>query len=703
MKRKILISILLAPLATTTLATVSSCNSYKSNEKSSDPKTASYVTIKFLPKDEEEAQKITWSGSTTVRAKAGRQFCTVSTPLAYKNQYVVTYWMRKISAGKFVRIEDDYIIPDDGMEVYPYFENDIELGDCVGLSAIENSTVSIVNHGTTVPNISFSTNGITWTPYEEGQVLNISSGSVLYFRGNNFNEETGKYVFSTSETDYTSFSIGGSVSLTGNVMTLLDDGKGKMTEIPSDYCFYKLFEGCSGIVSISSNFLPATTLKKYCYAYMFSDCTRLTDFPKSLLPAQDLFVGSSEPGVGCTCCYAGMFMGCHGLKTVPKNLLNASKLSMYCYYGMFEGCSGIVELDSGIFDKADTLAYGCYCAMFSNCSNLKILGDALLPATKLAPLCYANMFSVCNALVDASNLELNANIGDATTEAYNCYQEMFYGCKNLEKAPNLPSTTTATSCYESMFYNCEALTDEGLPTIGATSLQPYCFRYMFYHCITLTEIPQLSVDVLATGCYYKMFAFCEKLGIEDALSTSWLGAHTLAPYCYYGMFQGCEAMTTAPSFPDSGNVTLADSCCRNMYQDCVALTVAHMLPTNVAADYCYAYMYSGCEGIISTDPIILDTFPTVSDVQYGKYACAYLFNGCVNLDIRDDTTQTGDPSEDTPWAGPYQHLIIDPTALSNVAEGAFERVFQETKTSIGSGGPADWYFNQHKWGYNDPQ
>ena len=135
-------------------------------------------------------------------------------------------------------------------------------------------------------------------------------------------------------------------------MALLDDGKEEIDAIPCSYCFYRLFENCSGIVSISSNILPSTQLMPYSYAYMFDGCTRLTDFPSTLLDDRKLYDDETYNGAMC---YAGMFQNCTGLKTIPEGLLPAGKvtgtqpdgtLSQYCYYGMFMGCTGLTSLPS---------------------------------------------------------------------------------------------------------------------------------------------------------------------------------------------------------------------------------------------------------------------------------------------------------------------------------------------------------------------
>ena len=45
----------------------------------------------------------------------------------------------------------------------------------------------------------------------------------------------------------------------------------------------------------------------------------------------------------------------------------------------------------------------------------------------------------------------------ATTLTNDCYKMMFYGCMNLERAPELPSTNIPQNGYYQMFYNCKKL------------------------------------------------------------------------------------------------------------------------------------------------------------------------------------------------------------------------------------------------------
>ena len=45
----------------------------------------------------------------------------------------------------------------------------------------------------------------------------------------------------------------------------------------------------------------------------------------------------------------------------------------------------------------------------------------------------------------------------ATTLTEGCYQDMFNGCKGIEKAPELPAPTLEKNCYQEMFYDCAKL------------------------------------------------------------------------------------------------------------------------------------------------------------------------------------------------------------------------------------------------------
>ena len=167
------------------------------------------------------------------------------------------------------------------------------------------------------------------------------------------------------------------------------------------YCFYRLFDGQSGISGPAPR-LPATTLAEHCYDGMFYGCTGLTHAPE--LPALAL-----APN-----CYREMFKGCTKLAIPPE--LPATALAIYCYHDMFGECTALTAAPE-------------------------------LPATQLAEGCYQGMFGVCTALTAAPALP-------ATQLADYCYQAMFEYCTALTAAPALPATQLANQCYQHMFYHC---------------------------------------------------------------------------------------------------------------------------------------------------------------------------------------------------------------------------------------------------------
>lgn len=105
---------------------------------------------------------------------------------------------------------------------------------------------------------------------------------------------------------------------------------------------------------------------------------------------------------------------------------------------------------------------------------------------------FAHLFYNCATIVDASGLNLSR-----TPRAYTCYY-MFYGCKALMNAPELPATTIASSCYRRMFQGCTALTKA--PVLPALTLQSNCYEYMFASCSKLAEITMLATNISASNC-----------------------------------------------------------------------------------------------------------------------------------------------------------------------------------------------------------
>lgn len=161
----------------------------------------------------------------------------------------------------------------------------------------------------------------------------------------------------------------------------------------------------------------------------------------------------------------------------------------------------------------------------------------LLPATQLAPYCYAHLFDGCTNLTSAPALPAN------TLQGY-CYQYMFNGCTNLTTAPALPATSLATYCYSNMFAKTALTTAPALPV---TNLATYCYDHMFYDCNNLTTAPVLPATTLMTGYYQYMFNTCDNLTVAPDLP-----AEVLVEKCYEGMFEYCNHLSSIRCYATTG-------------------------------------------------------------------------------------------------------------------------------------------------------
>ena len=89
------------------------------------------------------------------------------------------------------------------------------------------------------------------------------------------------------------------------------------------------------------------------------------------------------------------------------------------------------------------------------------------------------------------------------------FYNMFYSCKSLVTAPELPANTLSPNCYERLFYYCTSITNA--PALPATTLAEECYYWMFCNCTSLVTAPVLPATELANYCYNHMFSGCNNL------------------------------------------------------------------------------------------------------------------------------------------------------------------------------------------------
>lgn len=185
-----------------------------------------------------------------------------------------------------------------------------------------NSRIRIEKNGSpTSINIETSTDGINWSDYTISTTINlVNIWDKIYFR----NKSTTTTGFSTSSSHYYKFAMWWWINCNWDINYLLNKNW-TVTTLPSNYCYYKLFENCVPLATPPQ--LSAITLTDYCYDYMFYNCTNLKNVPE--LPANTLTTG----------CYMNMFYGCSALVQLPQ--LPAKTLAGACYANMFYLCSKI--------------------------------------------------------------------------------------------------------------------------------------------------------------------------------------------------------------------------------------------------------------------------------------------------------------------------------------------------------------------------
>lgn len=173
-----------------------------------------------------------------------------------------------------------------------------------------NGYISVINP---LQGMKYSKNYGEKIPIESGIEIHYEQFDVVQFYGNG--------------TDYSGTKIVSSInmSLSGNIMSLVDEENFATITTMEGASFAGLFAGNTCGINASSLLLPATTLSENCYSRMFAGCSAL-DAPPVELPALTLAKG----------CYSYMFEGCSQIPEAPH--LPATELVDSCYFNMFYEC-----------------------------------------------------------------------------------------------------------------------------------------------------------------------------------------------------------------------------------------------------------------------------------------------------------------------------------------------------------------------------
>lgn len=350
---------------------------------------------------------------------------------------------------------------------------EVDLSNCVIVKAEEDNFQLKFSH----EGLRYSYNGKTWNRLSANQYTKtLSKNSIIYLRGNlTPNSYSGIGTFSSTK----------KFSVSGNCMALIFNTTASEAKSLEGYkhAFYNLFKN-SRIVSVSENFLPATTLSESCYYNMFFGCTSLKFTPR--LPAVKLANG----------CYKYMFNGCSSLQQLTYDLPNKIESAEECFMGMFGNCFNLIKAPT--LDCGKTAKKNMYNSMFTGCT--KLVDSPTLNITTFEYGCCRFMFSGCVSLK-------NCNFSIAgVLNSYCCYG-MFYGCTSLVNMPIISFDYISEGSFELMFSKCTSLIDcYDLPSVNLNS-----FRSMFKDCTSLIKAPVLRSTILKSETYGSMFEGCTNL------------------------------------------------------------------------------------------------------------------------------------------------------------------------------------------------
>lgn len=337
-----------------------------------------------------------------------------------------------------------------------------------------------------------------------------------------------------------------------------------------------MFSGCTALVSIPSNYLPATTLCQYCYGQMFKGCTGLVDQLPDLLAE---YLSNS--------CYASMFEDCTSIKHTME--LNSIHLNSSCYNAMFRRCTSLVDhcdLPATVIpDKA-------YYAMFERCTALETAGviyaEEILPEgcrymyyfdsalKNIQPILWVKPVSIIDVGYYKYSSYRTVN-GEKIydTGSYQC-SDMYRGC-GLTSVPQLPNASILEChrCFEAMFMDCASMT--GTITLPAKVLNYGVYVNMFYGCKKLQKAVIMAEDADWPGCMNRMFYGCSNLKEIEVHFDHW-------PYC--------EGTDERPLREPGSSVTW-DNYPLNNYVTSVSLTGKYYKYSSVNTEYGTSKIPSG--------------------------------------------------------------------------------------------------------------
>lgn len=361
-----------------------------------------------------------------------------------------------------------------------YFRNDGD--EPAGLS---------LNTMTAKPHLEYTTNGTEWHSWNYSEIL-IPAGRTLALRGSNNR-------MSTSNTDYSNFVTSKPLYCEGSIQSLLDK-TGTSKTIPTDYCFFGLFQNSKITHFPVTN---ATELKKGCYWNLFYNCTN-ANYTAHSLPATTIPENA----------YRNMFFNSGVTGLVSKIPSSITVTGSNAFNAMFKNCSKLTNYPlaaSATFDLGGQYYHYALYEMFKNCTSLKTIGNITTSKSSCVHYTAAYMFYGCTGLTDLSS-----------------YTFSIYGY------------TTHSYAMAYCFAECKGITAGPIVYSGGAYAKSHCFQ----NCTNMVTAPKfekydyMSLDTAEEAEYEYIFAGCTKL------ESVYFSEYYAEDNAYRYACQNCKALKT---------------------------------------------------------------------------------------------------------------------------------------------------------------
>lgn len=389
-------------------------------------------------------------------------------------------------------------------------------------------------------NLQYSTNGVNFQTYTNGQEITFGGENKVWFRGKND-------CFANTINDYSNFKLLNDNVLTiceGNIMYLIDYKKTK-TQLTSNKTFVSLFKDCKALYSAPD--LLFTNTWDYCCYQMFMNCTSLIKIPKMIINGNNLHVY----------CFYETFAYCENLQNIDNIDITFKTIGNHSFTRTFANCSNLKTIP--FINKKELYITRDSCNhMFYRCTNLEENVNLIIKENKekfFDNSSFDSCFKYCEKIKNA-NITINDDFSKSGGYFRNCFENciglenvninyesnvehaggfdnMFSGCTNLRTFNNDQNFNCYIGKYDTcrqMFLNCTNLEIVNIHFVADELIIHSCYDSMFNGCESLITAPDLPAKILTTQCYANMFRDCKKLNyvkclaedFPDICTVSWL-------------------------------------------------------------------------------------------------------------------------------------------------------------------------------------